>query len=48
MVSEKEANVTETFASDRNVITEDEIQLVAILEDVSNLALVGFASGNFA
>ena len=44
----KEANVTETFASDRNVITEDEIQLVAILEDVSNLALVGFASGNFA
>lgn len=44
----KEANVTETFASDRNVITEDEIQLVAILEDVSNLALVGFSSGNFA
>ena len=44
----KEANVTSIFASDSNVITEDEIQLVAILEDVSNLTLVGFSSSNFA
>jgi len=44
----KEANITATFSSSRNVVTESDISLVGILEGVSNVSLVGFAAGNFA
>ncbi|MFZ9813336.1 MAG: hypothetical protein ACO3DD_09675, partial [Burkholderiaceae bacterium] len=44
----KEANITATFSSSRNVVTESDITLVGILEGVSNVSLVGFAAGNFA
>jgi hypothetical protein len=44
----KEANISATFSSSRNVVTESDISLVGILEGVSNLSLVGFAAGNFS
>ena len=44
---EKSSNATETFNSARNVILEDEIQLVGVLKGVSNLSLLGFEAVHF-
>ena len=43
----KDANANETFDASKNVVQDSEITLVGVLQDVNNLALAPFGSGNF-
>jgi len=43
----KDADANETFDANKNVVQESEITLVGVLQDINNLALAPFASGNF-
>ena len=43
----KDADANENFDANKNVVKDSEITLVGVLEDINNLALAPFASGNF-
>ena len=43
----KDSNANETFDASKNVVQDNEITLVGVLQDINNLALAPFGSGNF-
>ena len=43
----KDSNANETFDASKNVVQDSEISLVGVLQDINNLALAPFGSGNF-
>lgn len=43
----KDSNANETFDASKNVVQDSEITLVGVLQDINNLALAPFGSGNF-